>query len=489
MSGSISFNNIPNSIRVPGSYVEFDNSRALRGLNDWPTRVLIMGQRLSTGSAAQAQPVRVTDLAQAWNFFGRGSMLAHMFEAWFANPSLVEVWGVALDDPLTGVQQVTTITVTGTASASGVVALMIGGRRLEVAVASGATPAQIATTVAGAINAGSDYYVTAAASAGVITCTAKHRGEALNQLGHFLNYFPSDRNPPGVSLAFAVPTQGSLNPNVTTALDACANLWFTDFVMPWTDVTNMAALDARLAINWGPLVQRDGHGWAARWDTHGGLITYGNTRNSPNITILGVLQPTPPYEWAAALAAACVPALAIDPARPVQTLQIRAVLPPLLASRFSSQERDLLLREGISTWRVNDAGQVFVERVITTYQTSPSGAEDISYLDVETVKTLSYIRYDLRTMIALRFPRHKLANDGTAFARGQNVVTPGTLRAEIVARFKQWEAAGLVEGVDQFKQDIIVVRSESDPNRVDALLPPDLVNQFRVLAAQIEFLL
>jgi phage tail sheath gpL-like len=34
-----------------------------------------------------------------------------------------------------------------------------------------------------------------------------------------------------------------------------------------------------------------------------------------------------------------------------------------------------------------------------------------------------------------------------------------------------------------------VVRSESDPNRVDALLPPDLVNQLRVLAAQIEFLL
>jgi phage tail sheath gpL-like len=92
-------------------------------------------------------------------------------------------------------------------------------------------------------------------------------------------------------------------------------------------------------------------------------------------------------------------------------------------------------------------------------------------------------------MIALRFPRHKLANDGTAFARGQNVVTPGTLRAEIVARFKQWEEVGLVEGVDQFKRDIIVVRSQSDPNRVDALLPPDLVNQFRVLAAQIEFLL
>jgi len=73
MSGSISFNNIPNSIRVPGSYVEFDNSRALRGLNDWPARVLIMGQRLTAGTIAQGVPIRVIDAAQARTYFGRGS--------------------------------------------------------------------------------------------------------------------------------------------------------------------------------------------------------------------------------------------------------------------------------------------------------------------------------------------------------------------------------------------------------------------------------
>jgi phage tail sheath gpL-like len=185
----------------------------------------------------------------------------------------------------------------------------------------------------------------------------------------------------------------------------------------------------------------------------------------------------------------CVPALAIDPARPVQTLELPGVVAPRVADRFIFTERDALLRDGISTARHNDAGATFVERVITTYQTNASGAEDVSYLDVETMKTLAYLRFDLRQLIALRFPRHKLADDGTAFARGQAVVTPGTLRAEIIARFKQWEAQGLVEGVDQFKADLIVRRSPTDPNRVDAMLPPDLVNQFRVLAAQIEFLL
>src|SRR3546814_513351 len=93
----------------------------------------------------------------------------------------------------------------------------------------------------------------------------------------------------------------------------------------------------------------------------------------------------------------------------------------------------------------------------------------------------------LRNLIALRFPRHKLANDGTAFARGQAVVTPKVIRSEIVARFRQWEEAGLAEGIDQFKSDLLVERDANDPNRVNALVPPDIVNQLRVFAGQIQF--
>jgi len=449
-----------------------------------------MGQRLTAGTIAQGVPIRVIDAAQARTYFGRGSNLAHMFEAWFANLSLVEVWGIAMDDGGGGGLATGTITVNGTATGNGVIALMIGGRRIEVPVFSGALATEIATNIRAAITAALDLPVTATVASAVVTLTARHRGEIGNSIDVRHSFLATDVLPAGVGVGIVAMAGGAQNPNVTTALDAVAETWFTDFVTPWTDATNMGLLETRMATNWGPLVQRDGHGWAGLSGAHSILTTYGAGRNSPNVSIIGVRgSPTPPWEWAAQLASICVPALAIDPARPVQTLQLPTVVAPLVSNRFTFTERDLLLRDGISTFRVNDAGQVFVERVVTTYQTAPSGAEDISYLDVETVKTLSYIRYDLRTMIALRFPRHKLANDGTAFARGQNVVTPGTLRAEIIARFKQWEAAGLVEGVDQFKQDIIVRRSESDPNRVDALLPPDLVNQFRVLAAQIEFLL
>ena len=68
-------------------------------------------------------------------------------------------------------------------------------------------------------------------------------------------------------------------------------------------------------------------------------------------------------------------------------------------------------------------------------------------------------------------------------------MTPKVAKAETINIFKAWELLGLVEGIDQFKNDLIIERSITDVNRLDVLLPPDLVNQFRVGAVKIGFLL
>ena len=106
-----------------------------------------------------------------------------------------------------------------------------------------------------------------------------------------------------------------------------------------------------------------------------------------------------------------------------------------------------------------------------------------------TVRGLAALRYTQRVRIALRFPRHKLADDGTNFGPGQAIVTPAIIKTELLALFKQWEEAGWVEGFDQFKDELIVERSSSDVNRVDVRMSPDLINSFMVYAAQIQFLL
>jgi phage tail sheath gpL-like len=273
-------------------------------------------------------------------------------------------------------------------------------------------------------------------------------------------------------------------------LTAIGDEWFTDFVMPYTDATNLVAMETELSDRFGPLKMLDGTCYICRSDTYANLITAGDGRNSPHIIPMGVYKsPTPPWEWAAAIAGVCAYSSKNDPARPVQTLKLTGILPPAIAHRFILEERDLLLRHGNGTFMVDSGGAVYIERAVTSYRQNPFGAADISYLDLETMKTLAYIRYSLRSYIALRYPRYKLADDGTNFARGQAVVTPKVIRGAIINLFFQWEEMGLVENASQFIEDLIVERDSNDPNRVNALVPPDIINQLRVFAASVQYVL
>jgi len=93
----------------------------------------------------------------------------------------------------------------------------------------------------------------------------------------------------------------------------------------------------------------------------------------------------------------------------------------------------------------------------------------------------------MRGRILQKFPRHKLANDGTAFGPGQAIVTPRIIRAELIAAYSELVTAGIVEDIDSYKNLMVVERNANDPNRVDVLASPDLVNQLRILAALVAF--
>ena len=90
-------------------------------------------------------------------------------------------------------------------------------------------------------------------------------------------------------------------------------------------------------------------------------------------------------------------------------------------------------------------------------------------------------------MITSKYPRHKLANDGTRFGDGQAVVTPAVIKGEMCSVYKQMERSAIVENFDLFKTYLVVERNADNPNRVDVLFPPDYVNQLRVFALVNQF--
>ena len=489
----ISFNTIPVDIRTPGVHVEIDNSGALKGLPGMPSRLLVIGQRLTAGTVAEAVPTRVLDAAEAETFFGRGSQLHHMFRALKANNKYTESWAIALDDAVAGAAAAGTITFGGTVTVAGTLNLYIAGVRIRVAVATTDAGSDVATNVVAAITAKTDLPVTAAVNGTTpeqVDVTARHKGLNGNDIDIRVNYNVGEALPTGLTVAIVAMAAGTANPDVATAIAVMGDTWYTDIVVPYTDAANLTALETELASRFGPMFMMDGHAYAAATDTHANLTTLGNGRNSPHVTIMGNKgSPTPPCEWAAALAGVCAYHARIDPARPFQTLPLVGLLPPSEADRFTQTERNLLLFDGIATFKVDDGGRVLIERVITTYETNAGGVDDVSYLDLNILKTLAYLRYSVRARIALKFPRHKLADDGTRVDEGQAVVTPKIIRAELIALARDWEGAGLAENVDQFKTDLIVERDGTDVNRINALIPPDIINQFRVFAGRVQFVL
>ncbi len=491
MPDNVSFNEIPVDIRTPGQYIEIDNSLAVQGLPGMPRKVLVLGQRLTGGSVEAETPAQVLGREQGEAFFGRGSQIAGMLKALRAVNRTSEVWAVALDDDAAAAPATGQIAVTGTATATGTLALYIAGHRVRVGVTAADQQDAIAQAVVDAINAQTDLPVTAAingTTANQVDITARNAGEAGNDIDIRANYYQGESLPAGVTLTITDMASGTANPDIALALAAIGDSQYYTIVSGWTDDANMTALETELQDRWGPLEQKTGHVFTGLAGTHAELGTWSDNRNSPHVTTMGVHDsPTPPWVWAAAVAGVVEYHGAIDPARPFQTLAIDGLLPPPPASRFTREERDLLLHDGIATFTVDDGGRVLIERIITNYQTNAAGIEDISYLDLNTKWTVDYVRYATRARIAMRYPRHKLADDGTAFAPGQAVVTPKVIRAELLSLFRDLEEAGLVENFDQFKEDLLVVRSSSDPNRINTVMPPDLINQFRVFAAAVQF--
>lgn len=493
---AVSFNYIPANVRVPLFYAEMDNTQA--GYFTQNKRALLIGQKLTAGTASVNTPYLVSTTDQAKTLFGVGSMLARMHALYRQQDAIGEVWCIAVADAGAGVQASGTITVTGPATAAGTICLYIAGQKVTVAVASADTANTIAASINTAINAATDLPVTSTVATNVVTLTCRWKGATGNDisvLDSFRGWAGGEALPGGVSLAYSGSgflTGGATNPtlagNVITAMGDDEY----DFVIhPYTDSTSLDAFQTEYNDSvgrWSWSRQVYGHCYTALRGTLSALTTAGALRNDPHHTIAGIDNdcPNPCWEYASAYAGANSVCLQVDVARPTQTTPLTGILAPRAGKRFLLTERQSLLNYGIATSYVA-SGILRVERAITSYQKNSWGQADPSYLDSETLHTLSEITRRLRNRITQKYPRHKLANDGTRFGAGQAIVTPSVIRGELLAEYADMEELGLVENRALFAKYLIVERDSSNPNRINVLLPPDLVNQLRIFALLNQF--
>lgn len=485
---SISFSQIPDTLRTGGVFVEFDNSRAVSGSPARIHRALIVAPKLAAGTLSIAAPTRITSSGEADRLCGVGAIGAQMIKAFRTQSSVPELWAIGVTDPESGSAPTATITVTVAADylagdvssiPAGTVVLYIGGTRIPVSFPAGKTAAEIAALIKSAIEDHPELPVTATVSTNVVTLTGKH-ALAIGKLDVRDSLFDGERMPLGLSLAYA-STAGAGDIDHDGVIAAIGDRRYHSVVLPDCGSAALAAWATEMTRRGTALEAAGGIVFAAVPGTLAQMMAVGagaGGDGGPNCERLCLVpagaSPTPPWIIASALAA--LDGAENDPLRPRRTLKLQGVLAP--ASPLTRDERNQLLWAAVSSLTVDAGGSVRVERLITTYRTNALGTADPSYLDLTTVRTLDRLRDDIVDRVQLRYPRHKLAQDGTAFGPGQAVVTPATIRAELIQLFGEWETAGLVQGKGQFISELHVEISANDPHRLDTNLSPHLLGKF-----------
>lgn len=473
-SPNISFDSIPSSIRKPGKYFEFNTSLAVRTLPANRQRLLIIAQRLSTGTVAELIAKQVFSDEEAAVYFGYGSIAHLMVRAAIKANAYLDVSVCAVDDSATApVARVHTLAIANNATSSGSLTLYVGNVRYEIGITSSDTPTIIGTALKAALDNDPALPFTVAHEVGTLTFTAKNKGVVANQID-----FEAIVTATATTATFTATTPGSVDPSIANALAAVYAEDYNIIACPFNDATSLELLKTHLNSVSGPMEQRPAIGVFGYDGVLADCTTLtGTTLNSGRL-LCAYLRATrsPAYELGAAMAA--VLAFEEDPARPLNTLELSGIAVPVVSQRLSRTEQEALLYNGATPIEVGPGEVAQIVRAVSTYVQNAAGIDDPALLDITTIRTLDYVRKACRDRIGLRFPREKLSSK-----------TPEKVRDQLLDVLYQLESLEIVEEVAANEDGVICERDTQDANRLNAKIPVDVVNGLHIFAGRIDLLL
>lgn len=490
MTSSISVPGYSDSNRVPGFYFALDGSKA--NTASTTRRVLIIGQQLSRSTAQSGVAALSGGQSDAISKYGAGSQLARMVTAYRQIDTSGEVWCLPLADPASGKPASGTITLAGTATASGTLPLYVEDALVQVSVTSGDTAATVAANAVVTLSAIADLPVTAKVAGSTITLTAKNSGATGNDITlgvALLGQMGAQSIPTGLTVTTANLSGGSGTPDtLATILAGLGNRVYDLFIHPYTDTGSLTAFKAlfdNMTGRWSPMEQLYGHGIAAIRGTYGQVTAAGLTLNDPHTTIMPISDsPSSPLVWAAQIGAWVAVTMRDNPALPVTGMAL-TVLPPTDAGRFGRDEQNSLLYDGLSTHTVDDSGTVLIQRLITTYQTNTSGLPDDSYLGIETLMTASICLPDMRSYLAMQVGGYILLDDAAKIPAGAKATTAKLIGKLCVARYRYQATQLWVQNEDAFATNIVCQNAGNGVVKI--LMPYDFANQLWIIAGNAQF--
>lgn len=480
----ISFTQIPTALRYPGAYIEIDGSQA--GLGGDIPAVLIVGQKLATGTAAAGEVTLVSSVADAQAKAGLGSMLATMVERYRAMDKALDVYMLPYADNAAGVAATGTIVVTAAPTASGVLSLYIAGNLVNVGVTAAQTPTQVAASIAAAVNAGSATPVTATAAAAVVTLTAKHKGTCGNAIDLRLALY-GEAAPAGLTQTLAAMTGGVGDPAPGNLTAMMGQRWFKYVALGMNDAATLAAWHTESQARYKPPVQAGFRAFAAFRGDYASAVTYGTSKNYEHISTLALeLNPTSPWEAAAIAAAAAAPKLYNNP---VESLEGTPLVGMVGVSYYDWTQANSLLFKGMSVLQMAKDGSCSIKRLVSMYQTRADGSTDDAYLDINAAEVMERIRYEQRMGAIKLFTGTAAAKSNEGYRPGLRITTTDDVRAYLLSLYQLtlMREYGWVQAYDYYKSTLVVEQDPTNPSRFNFVDRPVPLSPFYILAGRAQF--
>lgn len=467
--------NLTSDVRRPIIASSFDTTSASKGLTPQNRRLAIVAAMTSAGSATANTPVQVSDEQDAIEKFGEGSE-AHLMVLWalktFAaviaqhGGAASQIWVCPVADPA-GTANVKRFAIGGTtASESKDMIVRIAGRTIRAAITSGDAPAAAATKLQAAIEeVDQDLPITAAVATSVnVDCTARVTGVNGDAAPIEVVQVPN-----GLTVTPSETVAGVGTPTLTTALANLLSKHYQALAISAFASADVTALATHTDAAWANTAKKFRHAFVGLNGTVSAATTLAAT-NREAICFHEIEGcPNTPGEIAVALAA-----MSLTVERPAHNYA-KTVLPlyaPSDSDAFTDAEVETCLAGGVTPSTVNDAGEVVMERWVTS-RTSNGGSVFESLLAGINSKTLYY--YALQ-----------------AEAKAAEVIKGASADADLlelihdivfVEVLKAGEDAGDLHNVDAHEAELRVEAHPDLPHRILVEVPQSVVQE----ALQVDF--
>ncbi|GAN84038.1 phage tail sheath subtilisin-like domain-containing protein [Novacetimonas hansenii] len=291
-----------------------------------------------------------------------------------------------------------------------------------------------------------------------------------------------------VTAVYLITANSDSVADINAALAVIEETPFTVLVTPFTDSDQVQAIATFFDARYNYASELYGIHLSARTDTATNLLSYGATVNSKYTNVYGFAPGSVDDDIVkmAAVAAVVAPSLAADPSAPIQ-LELLNVAPS--GNGFTITERNSIFNAGVAITKEDSAGDVYLERSRTTYQTDAAGTPDDTYQDTETLPTVSVCSETFRdTCNTVYFNTGMKIVDSSSVntsITGKNTTTTAAIRATLIQIYAGLVSAGYCQDADTFDASVTVTLASKGV--VSVYCPIILVEQLRQIQINIDF--